>query len=166
MPWPDGSWLTWNDETESWEKQEGPPPGDQPVPATASTPKAAAPTTAKPAKKPPVAKATSKPAREVPAAAKRAPERAPEPASDRPPVKIDIDTEGSTTQTSSAWRPMAARPERAVERIPTTPVARVAEQPRRPLNVSRSRDLSLLPVIGAGCLAGIAAGYLLHFLIR
>ena len=30
VPWPDGSWLTWNEETESWEKHEGPPPEERP----------------------------------------------------------------------------------------------------------------------------------------
>jgi hypothetical protein len=154
VPWPDGSWLTWNDETESWEKQEGPPP--------AGEAKATQPPTAKPAKKSAAAKTPAKKA--APAARKR-PEPAPAPA--RPPVRLDLDdTSPVETTTSSAWRPITARPERAVEPIPPTPAPRPVEPPRRPTKVTRSRDLSLLPVIGAGCIAGVAAGYLLHFLIR
>lgn len=148
VPWPDGSWLTWNDETESWEKQEGPPPADDAKPAP--------PATAKASKKATTAKAP---------ATKAEPRKTPKPAP-APTVRLDLDDTPAETQTSSAWRPMTARPERAVERIPPTPAPRPVDPPRRPVRATSSRDLSLLPVIGAGCLAGIAAGYLVHFLIR
>lgn len=181
VPWPDGSWLTWNEETESWEKQDQPPAGAEaaePEVTTAPAPKAAKPeattpaTTAVAAKEPAAKKAPSfKPfdksstTAPAPAPIKKIPAREPGTTTRANAVRRTVVPEATSTEHSWSWQPMADSPKKAPARTrQTSPLERPSAPPRRSFPESGRQEL--WPMVAAGMVAGGVAGYLLVFLVR
>lgn len=196
VPWPDGSWLTWNEETESWEKQDGPPPTTDP-PASADKPADEAPPAEKtPAKKTPAKKTPAKKATPASADAKKAPApkptgkkttttqksaKAPAPktgstvatAPQAPAAKDGTSGTPATTGSASAGASTEQRwswqPMADVEGQPS-PRQRVTSVSNRSSGMPRSTvgrsQESLMPLVAGGVVAGVVAGYFLVNLIR
>lgn len=174
VPWPDGSWLTWNEETEAWEKHDGPPPEERRRKKTTATdaqttaPKAAAIEAKKTTPKP-TATTKKKTTPKVTGAGRTAPApaaasaSAPAPAAAKPRAQV-------SGGAPSAWRPVAEGATRAAAPATRAPVRSdvpVASRERHPLARAREpREGSLLPTIAWGCVVGVVAGYFLSFLIR
>ena len=158
VEWPDGSWLTWNEETGTWDKQEAPKgraKASQPKPTARVAKSAASPkkTTAKGAKTPPKPKASPK----TPVAKVESREVATTTPSPTPAP------EGSPT----GWRPQAERSSAVVPVERSTQIRRdrSVSVPPRAQTVSPQGDRWPVSAIAAGVVAGVAAGYLLTFLV-
>lgn len=171
IPWPEGSWLTWNEETESWEKHEGPLPEEAPRKKTSAAD--ASTTQAKPAsttRRTTTAKhaTTTKPTGRGETSKKATWEPAAPTGTVRTPSPAVKPREQISTE-ASAWRPVAegatpvARPPASVPILSDPPESTPT---RRPERVREASETTLLPTIAAGCVVGVLAGYLLSFLIR
>jgi hypothetical protein len=179
VPWPDGSWLTWNDATESWEKQDEPPSGatqaqpkeavtdkteeaKQPVPTKVSSgttvPKTPAPKTAstKTGSPPSVPRKTTaaKSSQPVPKH-ENTPSEAPSPRAAGP----------APTEQNWSWQPVS-------DAAKTLTKVRSSSIPSGGGSSSSGRSsVGVRPIppwsmIAAGAAVGVAAGYLLVNLIR
>lgn len=189
VPWPDGSWLTWNAETESWEKQAAPSDqggrrsgaGSSAESPTGSTAKAKASAKAKATKTPPTKSTGAKRAKETSPrkptgrktttskssatkakpAAQKAVEKDPRPVADAQPAEAP--PPATEADEGSSWQPIASVSARSRGPAPATPPRREpVVLPRAVIEARRS----IGPAIAAGVLLGIAAGYLVFFLIR
>lgn len=181
VPWPDGSWLTWNEETESWEKHEGPSPEEGVSRKTPTTP-----TAEKAGTKPAVSgkattrkKTTAKKTTGSRGAAKKGASWEPSAEAGRKPSTPPPARSRATISTeTSAWRPVAegvapaaiaraasARAASAPKPVPVRADAPVAAR-ERPRPGREPGEASILPAIVSGCVVGVLAGYFLSFLIR
>ncbi len=159
--WPDGTWIRWNPQTQSWEKEEG--QGD--------APRAPAPTRTAPRSEP-----VAPPARPVPPA---------------PTVPTPTSAEAASTsigwkplgepetETTTEPQPMAAEPEEEPSESADVPAGETQPQPVEPqrgprLGVSdvippREPERpggSLWPTIVGGAAVGIGVGLLLSSVVR
>lgn len=196
VPWPDGSWLTWNEATESWEKQDGPPA------ATAETTQESATDKESPAEKSSAKKTPAKKSASETADTKKAPapkatgpkttgkdtpttrkaSKAPAPKEERTVTKTPKAT-ASKDGTSATTASPAGAPSNAAsseQRWSWQPVAgaegqpvprqRVTAVPDRSMGSERSTvgrsQESLLPLVAGGAAVGVVAGYFLVNLIR
>lgn len=171
--WPDGTWIRWNPQTQSWEKEDqGQSSSSRPAEATTTR-------TDPPARPPvpsdsPVSTSESlggwKPVAEPPTAAAASPVEEPAPVRDEPAplFEPEFDEPEATSEIEAPRRVIEEepRPEKEVEPEPVRAAPRRSVAEVIPPNERDRPGGSLMPTIVAGAVVGIAVGLLLSAVIR